>query len=165
MMASRLQRMIDRLSTQRACLDFAAAAIADLPGPVLEVGLGKGRTYSHLRSILPEREIFAFDREIHAPPDAQPAADHVFLGDFRETLPRAKERFEASAALIHADIGSEKPERDARLAADIAPLLAALAAPGAIVLSDRELAVADWTRLAAPAGTGAWEYFVYRVAA
>ncbi|MCP4326834.1 MAG: hypothetical protein GY791_00125 [Alphaproteobacteria bacterium] len=155
--------MIDRLTTQRACLEFAAGDIAARDGPVLEIGLGKGRTYSHLRALLPRREIFAFDREVHAPADAQPDAAHILLGDFRETLPAAAAVIGAPAALIHADIGSEKPARDAKLAAAIAPHLAVLAAPAALVLCDRALPVPAWTRLPLPKGAGDWEYFVYRV--
>ena len=84
---SRLERMIERLSTQRACLDRAVTMVADLPGPVLEVGLGKGRTYDHLRHTLPGREIFVFDRDIHAPESCVPDSPYLYLGDFAETLP------------------------------------------------------------------------------
>jgi len=159
---SRLQRMIDRLVTQRACLAFAAREIADLPGPVFEVGLGKGRTYSYLQELLPDREIFAFDREVHAPADAQPDADHILLGDFRDSVADTAARFGGRVALIHADIGSEKPERDAQLAADLGPSLAALAASGGLILCDRELSLAAWPRLPLPADAGDWDYFIYR---
>ena len=57
---SRLDSFIRRLEAQRACLEYAAGQIRDLPGPVLELGLGNGRTYDHLRELLPEREIFVF---------------------------------------------------------------------------------------------------------
>ena len=63
---SRLDSVIRRLAAQRACLEAAARLIAELPGPVLEVGLGNGRTFDHLREILPGREIFALDRRIAA---------------------------------------------------------------------------------------------------
>ena len=52
---SRLDSFIRRLQAQRACLEVAIARIADLPGPVLEFGLGNGRTYDHLRELLPTR--------------------------------------------------------------------------------------------------------------
>ena len=32
-----------------ACLDWAVAAIGDRPGAIVELGLGNGRTYDHLR--------------------------------------------------------------------------------------------------------------------
>ena len=62
---SRLDSMIGRLMAQRACLDWVASAIGGLPGPVLEIGLGNGRTYDHLRGRLPQREIHVFDRWCH----------------------------------------------------------------------------------------------------
>ena len=65
---SRLDLFIDRMLSQRACIDHAVQRIADMPGPVLELGLGNGRTYHHLRERLPKREICVFDREIASHP-------------------------------------------------------------------------------------------------
>ena len=48
---SRLDSFIRRLEAQRACLDRAAALIAGIDGAVLELGLGNGRTYDHLREL------------------------------------------------------------------------------------------------------------------
>ena len=59
---SRLDSFIRRLEAQRACLGFVAGQIRDVAGPVLEFGLGNGRTYDHLRELLPERDIFVFER-------------------------------------------------------------------------------------------------------
>ena len=61
---SRLDSFIRRVSAQRDCLNAAADLIRDVPGPVLEFGLGNGRTYDHLRSLLPERTIFVFERQV-----------------------------------------------------------------------------------------------------
>ena len=96
---SRLDSFIRRLTAQRACLDRAAEIIRDLDGPVLELGLGNGRTYDHLRSILPDREIFVFERKVAAHPDCIPDDAHLISGDLAETLPRAAERIPAPAAL------------------------------------------------------------------
>ena len=90
---SRLDINIRRLKAQRACLNAAARAVQDLPGVALELGLGNGRTFDHLREIMPDREIFVFDREIAAHPDCIPDDAHMILGRFQETLPRAAERF------------------------------------------------------------------------
>ncbi|MFN9941622.1 MAG: class I SAM-dependent methyltransferase, partial [bacterium] len=66
---SRLESFIRRLEAQRRCLDWAAQAIAGYPGAVLELGLGNGRTYDHLRDRLgPARAIYAFDRQLAAHP-------------------------------------------------------------------------------------------------
>jgi S-adenosyl-L-methionine methyltransferase len=67
---SRLDSFIRRMQAQRLVLNHAAAALGDLPGSVLELGLGNGRTYDHLREVIalpfrvpvPARRIIAFDR-------------------------------------------------------------------------------------------------------
>src|ERR671914_288874 len=103
---SRLDSFIRRLEAQRACLGYAAGQIRDLPGPVLELGLGNGRTYDHLRELLPKREIFVFEREVKAHPDCIPDAMHLILGDVRATLPEAGRRLPGPAALAHLDVGT-----------------------------------------------------------
>ena len=148
---SRLSRMIARLLTQRACLEHAARLIEEVEGLVLEVGLGKGRTYDHLRRLLPEREILIFDRDVHAPADCVPADDRLVLGDFRDTLAAVRSRLEGRVALIHADIGSEDRAVDRELAAALGPLVAALTASGGVVLCDRPLCLAGHVPLALPA--------------
>lgn len=160
-----LERMLARLATQRACLDFAAARIAGLPGPVLELGLGKGRTYDRICRIMPDRDIFVFDLDIHCPPALKPPPDKLFLGDFRDTLRAASERLGEVAAMVHADIGSEDQARDARLASDISPLIDLLVRQRGLVLSDRQLPMSDgrWEQLSLPqeAARTAWPYFIW----
>ena len=41
---SRLDSFIARMQAQRDCLNFLKPKIDALPGPILEVGLGNGRT-------------------------------------------------------------------------------------------------------------------------
>ena len=84
---SRLDSFIRRLQAQRACLEMAAGLIDGVAGPVLEFGLGNGRTYDHLREVLPAREIYVFDRQIAAHPDCIPDDEHMFLGELHDTLP------------------------------------------------------------------------------
>jgi hypothetical protein len=160
-----LDRMLARLTTQRACLDFAAARIADLPGAVLELGLGKGRTYDRIRRIVPDRDIFVFDLDIHCAPAFRPPSDTLFLGDFRDTLRAAFGRLGEVAAMVHADIGSEDRARDTSLAQDISPLIGLLVRPGGLVLSDRQLLLSGdaWKPLPLPpdAVRTAWPYFIW----
>jgi hypothetical protein len=159
---SRLESAILRLTAQRDCLARAAALVAELPGPVLEVGLGKGRTYDFLRSLLPEREIFAFDRSIGSYPDCTPDPDHVVLGDFRETLLAFPGRGLPAAALVHCDFGSERRDHDAALAAWLGPVIGRLVAPRGVIASDRALSVDGWERLELPEGVAPGRYFLYR---
>ena len=68
---SRLDAFIRRLQAQRTCLGLAADLVAGVPGPVLELGLGNGRTYDHLRELMPDREIFVLERQPMARPTAR----------------------------------------------------------------------------------------------
>ena len=62
---TRLDAAIRRLQAQRMCLDAAVAQIAGKPGIVLELGLGNGRSYDHLRTALPDRQIFVLTEMYH----------------------------------------------------------------------------------------------------
>ena len=161
--ASRLDRMIARLSRQRAVLEAAAALTADVSGPILEIGLGKGRTYDHLRRLHPTRDVYAFDGSVHAPADCVPSPDRLFVGDFRETLPlAADDGLAGRAAFVHADFGSDDRARDAAQAEWLGPLIDRLTSDGAVVAADREMAVAGWRPLPVP-GDETWRYFLWRV--
>ena len=158
---SRLDSFIRRLEAQRACLDWAAARIAALPGAVLELGLGNGRTYDHLASRLGAgREIHAFDRQLAAHPGCVPPPGRLVLGELRETLPRFAARGLA-VAMIHADLGSGDSAATAAQAAWLAPEIAATVSAGGLVLSDQELVDPRLTPLPLPDGVPAGRYFAY----
>lgn len=159
---SRLDSFIRRLEAQRACLDAAAALIKDLPGPVLELGLGNGRTFDHLRDRLPDRALYAFDRQNNAHPDCQPAPGHLFLGEFSATIGEAIDRLGPSVALAHCDTGSGDAQATAAQAAWLGPALRPLLRPGAIVISDQPLSAEGFTALPLPKGVREGRYFFYR---
>ena len=156
--------MIRRLVGQRACLEYAAGLIAEMPGPVLEVGLGKGRTYDHLRRLLPERDIYAFDREIHCFPECRPDERHLFLGKFHDTLPTARERIRAPAVLANCDFGKADAAADAELARWLGPAVAPLLAAGGYVISDQPLSVTGWISLSLPEDAEEGRIHLYRTA-
>jgi hypothetical protein len=159
---SRLDSFIRRMTAQRDCLALAARLIADIPGPVLELGLGNGRTYDHLREILPGREIFVFDRRVAAHPDCIPDDGHMIVGDIAETLAGAAALIGAKAAFAHCDMGTGVRQTNDALAAFIGPMLAGLMAPGGIVVSDQQYRVAGWTEVALPDGVAPGRYFMRR---
>ena len=161
---SRLDSFIRRLQAQRACLDHAVELVRDLPGPVLELGLGNGRTYDHLRERLPERDIYVCERQVAAHPDCIPPDRFLILGDVRETLPQVPTRIGAPVALIHADLGSGDAAANRRQAAELAPLIAGLLRSGGIVVSDQALVTAQLRPLELPAGVKPGRYFLYRAA-
>ncbi|MCB1834059.1 MAG: hypothetical protein KDH19_11595, partial [Geminicoccaceae bacterium] len=77
---SRLDSFIRRLTAQKACLEQCASEIGPMTGVIVELGLGNGRTFDHLREILPDREIFVLEREPRAHPDSTPDAGHLLVG-------------------------------------------------------------------------------------
>lgn len=159
---SRLDSFIRRLEAQRVSLDLAAGLIESVPGPVLELGLGNGRTYDHLRARLPGRSICVFERRVAAHPDCIPPEENLILGDLRETLPAALARFPGTAALAHMDVATGEVEASLALAEALAPLLAPLLRPGAVVVSEPPLMVSGWERIAPPASVRPGRYHLYR---
>jgi len=159
---SRLDSFIRRLMAQREGLNRAASLIQDQPGHVLELGLGNGRTYDHLREILPGRHIYVFDRRVAAHPDSTPDSRHLFLGEFTDTLPDATRQLGATAVLAHCDIGSGDRAATAALAAWLGPAIAPLLAPGAVILADQPMASPGAVEMPLPEGVPAGRYHFYR---
>ena len=157
---SRLDSFIRRLQAQRACLDDAAARIRGLDGFVLELGLGNGRTYDHLREICPDREIFVFDRQVNAHPDCIPPADHLFLGEITDTLAQALARLGAGAALVHTDVGTGVQSANDKLAKSIAPMIRGMMRVGGIVISDQPMVAPGLTAVDLPEGVKPGRYFM-----
>jgi hypothetical protein len=156
---SRLDSFIRRMQAQRLLLDHAVAAIANLDGPVLEFGLGNGRTYHHLREKLPLRRIIAFDNKVTAQQDSVPPAKDLVLGDIRET---AQSFIGCGAALVHLDIGSGIDERDAETQSWLAPLVPKLLASGGLAISGLSLEAPGLEALPLPSEVEEGRYFYYR---
>lgn len=159
---SRLDSFIRRLQAQRDCINWAAKQIEGRPGYILELGLGNGRTYDHLRELMPDREIFVFDRQIAAHPACIPDDSHLFLGDVMDTLPRALSSLGRAAILVHSDIGTGDSERNHRLAGQITPLLAPMMLPGGLILSDQPMEWPGWAALPLPGIVPPERYHMYR---
>ena len=160
---TRLDTVIKRLTAQRSCLDAAAAALKCVPGNILELGLGNGRTYDHLRFLFPDREIYVFDREIASHPDCRPDSAHLFLGPMQDTLAVAAEKLGQTAALAHADIGFGDAEATERNVVSLGPIVPRLVRPGGMVLCDQALDRFDGlSPVALPADVEAGRYYAYR---
>ena len=159
---SRLDSFIRRLEAQRACLNHAAGLIAALDGAVLELGLGNGRTYDHLRSLFPSRDIYVCERQVAAHPDCVPPPERLILGDMRETLPAAHTRLGGMIALAHLDVGTGDAAANRILAAELMPLVLPLLCAGAILVSDPPLDSADLEMLPLPDGIAPGRYHLYR---
>jgi hypothetical protein len=160
---SRLDSFIARMQAQRDCLNFLKSAVDALPGPILEVGLGNGRTYDHLRELFPGRDIHVFERQVAAHPDCIPPADRLFLGEARDSLHRAAQQLGATAALIHTDLGTGDHAANVAMGQWLGPALDALAARGGYILANQALDVARWQRQPEPPGVPKDRYFLYTV--
>lgn len=160
---SRLDSFIRRMQAQRDCLETAVSLIADLPGPVLEMGLGNGRTFDHLREKLPGREVHVLDRRQKAHPDSVPADEFLHLGEVEEMLSGPLgANFAGRVALIHSDLGTGDADANAALHRTLAPLYAPLLAPGGIAVINHEIEVQGWTPLPLPDGVGPGRYFMFQ---
>jgi hypothetical protein len=160
---SRLDSFIARMQAQRDCLNFLKPSIDRLRGPLLEVGLGNGRTYDHLRDLFPGRDIYVFERKVAAHPDCIPPDDRLFLGEAGESLPRAAKHLGPVAALIHTDLGTGDHAANMAMGKWLGPALDALAAKGGYVLANQPLSVPRWRRLPEPPSVPADRYFIYQV--
>lgn len=156
---SRLDSFIRRLEAQRACLDFSLQNL--VPGAVIELGLGNGRSYDHLRQRLAGsgRTIYTLDRQLAAHPDCVPA--ELVLGEFRVTLPQLARRLGRTVALVHADTGSGDEAASRALALELPALLEPLLVEGAVVVSDQDMKP-GWEALRLPDGVAPGRYFIWR---
>lgn len=161
-MTSRLDLFIDRMVSQRACLDFAIAETSEMDGPVFELGLGNGRTYHHMRNRIRGRDIHVFERAVASHPDSTPPEEMTILGDVIETLPATLARMGDVASLIHADLGGHNREKNDLFARKISPLVEPMLAPGGMMVSSDRMYFADLVELDLPEGAVPERCFVYQ---
>lgn len=138
-MLSRLESLILRMSSQRDSLNEAIRMVFNQPGLVLEVGLGSGRTYDHLRKKLSRHDVYAFDHRVECHPSCTPPEQFMVPGNILLTLPEFAQNKPNSCCLIHMDIGTKDYAADLRTYAQLLPSLEALLIPGGFIASDRPL--------------------------
>lgn len=135
---SRLDSMLRRLTAQRDGLNWAAARIATQDGDVLDMGLGNGRTYDHLREIMPDRRIWVMDRVLQCHPDSTPPEQDFLLGEAEPML----ERLAASGhkmAMAHYDFGRGIKDEDVAEAGRLSTLIAKVMQPNGLLISGQPL--------------------------
>ncbi len=157
---SRLDSMLRRLAAQRDGLNWAAARIADQPGDVLDLGLGNGRTYDHLREILSDRRIWVIDRVLQCHPSCVPPEEDFLQGEAQPMLQRLAKKG-AKIALAHYDFGSGVKEEDVAEAARLSPDLARVMTPGGLIISGQPLV--GFTQIEGPDTIAPDRYLFYRV--
>ncbi|TCL68338.1 class I SAM-dependent methyltransferase [Rhizobium sp. BK251] len=156
---SRLDSFIRRLTAQRDILDTLPDMVAAVEGPILELGLGNGRTYDHLREHFPGRRIIAFDREVRSFATSTPEGENMVIGEIRET---AQTYVGIGAALAHADIGTGHDGLDAITLTWLPQLMAGVVVSGGIAVSGLPLDHPALRPLPLPATVKEGRYFLYR---
>jgi hypothetical protein len=159
---SRLDHVLGRLTAQRACINRAAELVADLDGLVLELGLGNGRSYDHLRELFPTRDIYVCERRVAAHPSCIPPDNRLLLGDLHDTLPKASAWLAGKVALLHVDIGTGIAAEHRAIAADVLPLIVPLLQPRGVLVSDLVMECGKLQPLALPDGLQPGRYQLYR---
>jgi S-adenosyl-L-methionine methyltransferase len=156
---SRLDSFINRMTAQRDMLNVIRDSI-DLPeGPILEIGLGNGRTFSHLRENFQGRRIVVFDRQLLAHKSSIPPSEDLVLGEISET---GKTFVGVGAAFVHADIGTGDPEKDAVTLTWLPAMVNGMLASNGYALSGLPLEVPGLERLPVASHIDPDRYFFYR---
>ena len=135
---SRLDSMLRRLSAQRDGLNWAAEQIAALQGDVLDMGLGNGRTYDHLREILPDRRIWVMDRVLQCHPSCIPPEQDFLQGEAEPMLDRLAADG-TQFAMAHYDFGRGIKHEDVEEASRLSPLIARVMQPNGLIVSGQPL--------------------------
>lgn len=158
---SRLNSMMRRLAAQADGLEWSLDFIKDIPGDVVEIGLGNGRTYDHIRELIKDRRIWVIDRALQCHPSCVPPEDDFLEGDADAMLAKLGETG-VRAALAHYDLGHGDNAHDQAESAQLSPLIDALLAPGGIVVSGQPLV--GIPQLRGPETVAIGRYFFYQKA-
>jgi len=163
-MISRLEKTLFRLEAQHACLTWAFDEIADIPGPIFELGLGLGRSFNHMRLKLGPRakDIIVFEREVRCYPDCRPDDEQLVIGNLDETLPAAAKKHAGKVVLAHSDVGSMDKKHNAMMSGLVSNNLGPALAPGAIVMSDLPLDIPGCVPQPLPGNAREGRYYLYR---
>lgn len=156
---SRLESMRRRLEAQIDGLNWAAETIRDVAGDVLEMGLGNGRTYDHLRQEMPGRRIWVIDRVLQPHPSCVPPQENFLQGEADAMLAELAERG-TRMALAHYDFGFGVKEKDVEEGARLSPLIAPLMVPGGLIVSQQPLT--GFTQVSGPDTIDPERYLFYR---
>lgn len=156
---SRLESMRRRLTAQIDGINWAADQIAGIDGDILEMGLGNGRSYDHLRQQITDRRIWVIDRVLNPHPSCVPP-DHDFLQGEAEDMLKRLAQGRAKIALAHYDFGFGVKKLDVEEGAKLSPAIAEVMAPGGLVLSQQPLL--GFTQINGPDTVDPERYLFYR---
>jgi SAM-dependent methyltransferase len=151
--------MLRRFTAQRDGLNWAAEQTSGLEGDVLDLGLGNGRTYDHLREILPQRRIWVIDRVLQCHVSCVPPEADFLQGEAEPMLQKLLGN-DTRLALAHYDFGFGDKAKDLAEAARLSPSIARVMVPGGIIVSSQPLA--DIKPITGPDSIACDRYLFYR---
>ena len=135
---SRLESMRRRLTAQIDGLNWALDQVADIPGDMLELGLGNGRTYDHMREYGDDRRIWVIDRQLNCHPSCVPPEDSYLEGEADAMMQALADRG-AKIALAHYELGIGIRDQDEKEAEKLSEYLVPLIAPGGLIVSQQPI--------------------------
>ncbi|NRB34697.1 MAG: hypothetical protein HRU31_08095 [Rhodobacteraceae bacterium] len=157
---SRLDSFLRRMGAQRDSLNWVAPRLEGLEGDVIEMGLGNGRTYDHLRELFPDRRIWVIDRALNCHPSCVPPEELFLQGEAEHMLDDLHARG-VRAALIHYDFGSGTDMVDQAESRRLSPHLAQVVVPGGYVVSGQPMA--GMTQMKGPDHVDPARYMIYQL--
>ena len=162
---SRLDAFIRRMKAQRACINLSATLVSDLAGPVLELGLGQGRTYHHLLETFPDRLVYVVDDRMKPADGVLLRAPLAIKGNVAEVLPRLVRDKGSLFAVVHSDLGHglwDDLTPDAPLMRCLSRWLPDLTTPGAVIISNLPLESDKLAVAKLPHGIRKGKIYLYR---
>lgn len=127
-----------RISAQIDGLNWALAQVKDTPGDTLELGLGNGRTYDHLREYGDGRRIWVVDRQLNCHHTCVPPQEDYLEGEADAMMQRLHQNGHR-IALAHYELGIGVRPKDEEEAARLSPFLVQLMVPGGIIVSQQPI--------------------------
>jgi hypothetical protein len=156
---SRLESMRRRLTAQIDGINWATNQIKAVDGDVLELGLGNGRSFDHLRQEIKGRRIWVIDRILECHPSCIPPVVDFLCGEAEDMLGNMASNH-TRIALAHYDFGFGVKDLDVQEGVKLSPSIASVMVPGGLVLSQQPLV--GFNQISGPDTIDPERYFFYR---
>lgn len=156
---SRLNSMMRRLAAQAEGLEWGNTMVDSLSGDFLDMGLGNGRTYDHIREIAPDRRIWVIDRALNCHHSCVPPEEDFLQGEAEEMLKKMAADG-TKVAMAHYDFGFGDKDKDVAEAARLSPMIKEIMLPGGVLVSGQPLAGFEQVR--GPTSVAPERYYFYR---
>ncbi len=156
---SRLNSMMRRLAAQADGLEWGNTMVDSLKGDFLDMGLGNGRTYDHIREIAPDRRIWVIDRALNCHPSCVPPEEDFLQGEAEDMLKKMAADG-IKVAMAHYDFGFGDKEKDVAEAARLSAMIKDIMLPGGVLVSGQPLVGFEQVR--GPTTVAPERYYFYR---